>query len=76
MGSEICCVSDVWPGVACVSSGAVRVARCVQVFKLSRGAGGEDQRLQLGRFYSADDGCFYFTFTHAARSMASIQPLP
>lgn len=40
---------------------------CVQMLELGRRAWGEDQRLQLGRFYSTDDGCF-----HSPHTMPSI----
>lgn len=35
---------------------------CVQVLELGSRAAGEDQRLQLGRFYSSDDGFYFFKF--------------
>lgn len=73
MGDEGGCVSSVWPGMACTSR--VRLCWRVQVLELGRRAGGEDQRLQLGRFYGSDDGCFYFAFTRSAHSMASIRPV-
>lgn len=59
--NESCVGSSVWPGTASLSGCAWSSASDsagVQVVELGRRAWGEDQRLQLGRFYSSDDGCF------------------
>lgn len=61
---------QVWAAGLCMSL-CIWLCWCVQVLELGRRAQGEDQRLQLARFYSSDDGCF-----HSLHTMASIYHLP
>lgn len=57
-------------GVCACSSASVCVCRC---WSEGRRAGGKDQRLQLGRFYSSYDASF--RISHSPHTTASLQPV-
>lgn len=61
----------VWPGMVS-ELGDACMQLCVQVLELSWKAGGQDQTLQLGKFYSSYDASL--RISHSPHTMASLQP--